>query len=123
MEILQHPDFSKYDVVMNVRRFRQWRQRLPLMPIRSRPIKINQKKTPSTSKGIKLSYYLSIFDIISNILNNPILYKTLYFGPGIEVKAKKEYWHGNLWAESPFFGQEKITINRGIYCNLFLTKT
>ena len=123
MEILQHPDFSKYDIVTNVRRFRQWRQRLPLMPIRSRPIKINQKKTPSTSKGIKLSYYLSIFDIISNILNNLILYKTLYFGPGIEVKAKKEYWHGDLWAESPFFGQEKITINRGIYCNLFLTKT
>jgi len=123
VEILQHPDFSKYDIVTNVRRFRQWRQRLPLMPIRSRPIKINQKKTPSTSKGIKLSYYLSIFDIISNILNNPILYKTLYFGPGIEVKAKKEYWHGDLWAESPFFGQEKITINRGIYCNLFLTKT
>src|SRR6266496_967402 len=123
MEILQHPDFSKYDIVTNVRRFRQWRQRLPLMPIRSRPIKINQKKTPSTSKGIKLSYYLSIFDIISNILNNPILYKTLYFGPGIEVKAKKEYWHGDFWAESLFFGQEKITINRGIYCNLFLTKT
>ena len=63
VDILQHPDFNTRDVVTNVRRFRQWRQRLPLMPIRSRPIKINQKKTPSTSKGIKLSYYLSIFDI------------------------------------------------------------
>lgn len=85
------------------------------MPIRSRPININQKKTPSTSKSIKLSYYLSIFDIISNILNNPLLYKTLYFGPGIQVEEKKEYWHGDLWAESPFFGQDKITINRGTY--------
>lgn len=112
---MQHPDFNTKDVVTNVRRFRQWRQRLPLMPIRSRPIKINQKKTPSTSKSIKPSYYLSIFDIIWNILNNPLLYKTLYFRPEIEVKENKEYWHGDLWAESPFFGQDTITINRGTY--------
>jgi hypothetical protein len=114
VEILQHPDFSVKDVVKNVRRFRQWRHRLPLMPIRSRTIKINQKKTPSTSKKTKPSYYLSISDIIWNILNNPTLYDTLYFGPGIEVKAKKEYWHGDLWAESPLFGQDKIIINQGI---------
>jgi hypothetical protein len=83
------------------------------MPIRAHSININQKKTPSTSKEIKLSYYLSIFDIIQNILNNPLLYNTLYFGPGIEVKKKKEYWHGDLWAESPLFGQDKIMINQG----------
>lgn len=114
MDILQHSDFSTNDVVKNVRRFRQWRQRLPLIPIRSRPIKINQKKTPSTSKGVKLSYYLSISDIIWNILNDPSLYKTLYFGPGIEVEAKKEYWHGDLWAESPLFGQDTIIISGGL---------
>lgn len=113
-------DFKTQDVVTNVRRFHQWRKRLPLMPIRSRPIKINQKKTPSTSKEIKLSYYLSIFDIIRNILNNPTLYEKLYFGPGIEVKEKKEYWHGDIWAESPFFSQDKITINSGLYYDLFL---
>jgi len=84
------------------------------MPIRTRTIKINQKKTPSTSKIVKSSYYISIFDIIWNILNNPSLYNTLYFGPGIEVEAKKEYWHGDLWAESPLFGQDKIIINQGI---------
>ena len=114
MEILQHPDFSTRDVVANVRRFRQWRQRLPLMPIKSYPIKIDQKKTPFTSKRIKLLYYLSIYDIIWNVLNNSLLYGTLYFGPGIEVEAKKEYWHGDLWAESPLFGQDRITINGGI---------
>jgi hypothetical protein len=74
------------------------------MPIRARPVNINRKKTPSTSKETKLSYYLSITDIIWNILNNPTLYNTLYFGPGIEAKTKKEYWHGDLWAESPLFG-------------------
>ncbi|CAB4396299.1 unnamed protein product [Rhizophagus irregularis] len=82
------------------------------MPIRTRSIKINPKKTPSTSKETKLCYYLLISDIIQSILNNPLLYDKLYFGPGIEAEEKKEYWHGDLWAESPLFGQEKITINR-----------
>lgn len=115
VEILQHQKFEVKDVVKNIRRFRQWKNRLPLMPIRTRSIKINPKKTPSTSKGTKLCYYLSIRDIIQNILNNPLLYDKLYFGPGIEAEEKKEYWHGDLWAESPLFGQEKITINRGIF--------
>ncbi|PKC56328.1 hypothetical protein RhiirA1_402217 [Rhizophagus irregularis] len=112
VEILQHQKFEVKDVVKNIRRFRQWKNRLPLMPIRTRSIKINPKKTPSTSKGTKLCYYLSIRDIIQNILNNPSLYDKLYFGPGVEAEEKKEYWHGDLWAESPLFGQEKITINR-----------
>ena len=37
----------------------------------------------------------------------------LYFEPGIEAEEKKEYWHGDLWAESPLFGQDKIIINKG----------
>src|SRR5581483_1012806 len=122
MDILKHPDFNTNDIVKNVRRFRQMRQRLPLIPIRSHPIRIDQKKTPSTSKGIKLSYYLSISDIILNILNDPLLYKTLYFGPGMEVEMKKEYWHGDLWAESPLFGQDTIIINEGFYFYFLIIK-
>ena len=90
------------------------------MPIKTRSIKINQKKTPSTSKETKACYYLSINDILWNVLNNLSLYNTLYFRPGIEVKEKKEYWHGDLWAESPLFGQEKITINGGSIFDLLL---
>ncbi|PKC03537.1 hypothetical protein RhiirA5_423612 [Rhizophagus irregularis] len=115
VDILQNPTFNANDIVKNVRKLRQWRNRLPLMPIRARPIKINQKKTPSISKETKPSYYLSIIDIIWNILNNPTLYNTLYFGPGIETEAKKEYWHGDLWAESPLFGQDEIIINHEHY--------
>src|SRR5213082_2358010 len=97
IDILQNPAFNVNDIVKNVRRLRQWRHRLPLTPIRARSIKINRKKTPSTSKEMKPSYYLSVIDIIWNILNNPTLYNALYFGPGIEAEAKKEYWHGDLW--------------------------
>ena len=93
------------------------------MPIRTRSIKINPKKTPSTSKGTKPCYYLSIRDIIQNILNNLSLYDTLYFEPGIETEEKKEYWHGDLWAKSPLFGQDKITINRGTFGLLLLKPT
>ena len=50
----------------------------------------------------------------------------LYFGPEIEAEEKKEYWHGDLWAESPLFGQENITINGGnliyFYCHKIVTK-
>ncbi|KAF0510987.1 hypothetical protein F8M41_018366 [Gigaspora margarita] len=35
----------------------------------------------------------------------------MYFGPGQEVTYKSEYWHSNLWSESPLYGQESITIN------------
>ncbi|RIB24337.1 hypothetical protein C2G38_2031947 [Gigaspora rosea] len=39
----------------------------------------------------------------------------MYFGPGVEVEEKKEYWHSDLWAESPLFGQDKIIIDRECY--------
>ena len=38
--------------------------------------------------------------------------KYMYFGSGQEVINKSEYWHGNLWAESPLFGQESIIVNK-----------
>ncbi|RIB01880.1 hypothetical protein C2G38_2255935 [Gigaspora rosea] len=65
--------------------------------------------------NVKPCYYLSIYDIIWNVLNNPSLYNTMYFGPGVEVEEKKEYWHSDLWAESPLFGQDKIIIDRECY--------
>jgi hypothetical protein len=102
------------DVVTNIRRFRQWRQRLPLIPIRSHNIKISTKKTPSTTHTSKPAYHLSISDIIWYILNNPSLFNNMYFGPAVEVEEKSEFWHGELWGESPRFGQETIAIRQGI---------
>jgi len=61
------------------------------MPIKTYPIKIDQKKILSTSREMKPSYYLSIIDIIWNILNNSILYNILYFRSEIEVEVKKKY--------------------------------
>ncbi|CAB4384513.1 unnamed protein product [Rhizophagus irregularis] len=78
-------------------------------------IKISPKKTPSTSRGSKLSYQLSISEIIWRVLNNPMLMKHMYFGPGINSEEKSEFWHGNLWGESPLFGQHEILISEVLY--------
>ncbi|KAF0559567.1 serine/threonine protein kinase [Gigaspora margarita] len=63
------------------------------MPMYSRPINISTMKTSSKSNKIKKCYYLSIKDIIWNVLNNPSLMRHMYFGPGQEVTYKLEYWH------------------------------
>lgn len=97
----------------NIRRFRNWRRRLPLLPITARTVSISSKKTPSTFPTSKSAYYLSINDIIWYVLNNPSIMKHMYFGPGIDAKIKSEFWHGSLWAESPLFGQEDIIISQG----------
>jgi hypothetical protein len=101
VDIINHPKFKSKDVVTNIRRFRKFRQRLPLLPIKSRKVHISNKKTPSTSRETKDMYYLSITDIIWYSLNNPSLFDQMYFGPGQTVERNLELWHGNLWKESP----------------------
>src|ERR1044072_7994418 len=113
VEIIHNPQFVSTHVIKNVRRFRKWRQHLPLLPISAKSIPISLKKTPSTSKDSKMAYQLSINDIIWHVLNNPSLMKHMYFGPGIDSEIKSEYWHGTLWGESSFYGKEKITISKG----------
>ncbi|CAB4391672.1 unnamed protein product [Rhizophagus irregularis] len=113
VDIIMRPEFNKDHIVKNVQRFRTWRERLPLPSISAKSISISSKKTPLTSKDSKMAYQLSISDIIWNVLNNPSLFKEMYFGPGVDSKIKSEHWHGTLWAESPLFGQEQLIISGG----------
>ena len=119
-DIIHNSEFNPTHVVKNVRRFRTWRQRLPLLPISARSISISSKKTPSTSKNSKIAYQLSVSDIIYHVLNNPSMFKHMYFGPGIDSETRTEYWHGTLWGESPLFGEDQIIISEGndVYCTL-----
>jgi len=116
-DILHNTNFNPTHVMKNVRRFRTWRERLPLLPISATSISISSKKTPSTSKDSKFAYQLSVSDIIYYVLNNPSMFEHMYFGPGIDSETKSEYWHGTLWGESPLFGENQITIleGNGIY--------
>ena len=86
------------------------------MKIQSHVIPINTKNTPSTTKDSKRVYYFSLIEHLQRILENPSLSSQLYFGPGILSKSCKELWEGNLWAESPLFGQSNLTTAQGIIC-------
>lgn len=115
VDIIMKPEFNRDHIVKNIRRFRTWRERLPLLSISANSVSISSKKTQSTSKDSKMAYQLSISDIIWYVLNNPSLFKDMYFGPGVDSETKSEYWHGTLWAESPLFGQEQLIISGGNY--------
>ena len=113
IDIICHPQFKIEDVVPNSRKFRKYRQRLPILPMKSQKISISSKKMPFTSKNIGEAYYLSISDILWHILNNPSLFNTMYFGPGQEMEKSKELWHGNIWKESARFGQASVMVAQG----------
>ncbi|CAG8564671.1 5502_t:CDS:2, partial [Cetraspora pellucida] len=113
--IISHPQFKKEDVIKNIRRFREYRQRLPLLPIKSHQIHISSKQTPSTSRNIKKAYCLFICDIIWYALNNPSTFNKMYFDPGQEVTNNYELWHGTIWKESSRFGQESVIIGNVKY--------
>jgi hypothetical protein len=115
VDIIMNSEFNGNHVVRNIRRFRTWRQHLPLLSMSENFISILSKKTPSTSKSSKKAYQLSISDIIWHVLNNPSLFKHMYFGPGVNSEVKSEYWHGTLWGESPLFGEDQIIISEMEY--------
>ena len=52
---------------------------------------------------------------LKRVLNNPKLMPKMYFGPGVVTEKKCEFWHGELWQDSPLFGECELTIDTGLY--------
>ena len=90
MIIIKHPEFRSEDATNNIRRLKSRRTRLPLLPIKSHPVSIDDKKTLSTSKPTKLAYTISIAEHLKHILNNLQLMEKMYFYYGIESEEKSE---------------------------------
>ncbi|CAG8744496.1 21860_t:CDS:2, partial [Rhizophagus irregularis] len=86
--------------------------------IKKYTIPISNMKTQSTSQPFREAYAISLFDIIKKTLSNPLLISKMYNGPGIEVENKSEFWHGELWQQSPLFGEHNITINSGDFVHI-----
>ena len=97
MVILKHPQFDSRDATSNIRRLRSQRTRLPLLPVKSHCVFIDDRKMPSTSNPTKLAYTISIKEHLKHTLNNPRLMEKMYFGHGIESPEKSELWHGDIW--------------------------
>ena len=66
------------------------------------------QQTPSTYKSSKEAFTISPLTHLERILNNPILISKMYFGPGVVTDEKQEFWHGELWQDSPMFGEYEI---------------
>jgi len=113
VSILLHEKFRSEDVVKSMRSIKRFRSGLPLMVIKSHDVKLSSKDTPSTSKKSKGAYSFSVIDHIKRLLSNPKLRDDLYFGEGIETNSKSEFWHGELWQQSPLFGAEYYRHNNG----------
>jgi len=113
--IISHPHFKSAEVPQNVRTMRKWRERLPLHTIKAHTIPIKTKHTPSTSTPVKQAYTFSLYELIEQVLCDPILFKKMYFGPGKSSSCNHEFWHGNIWKQSPLFGEEYICIQNGLY--------
>jgi len=114
IQILLHPKFERNHLITNLQSLKKQREQLPLMEIKSHVIPINTKDTPSTAKDSTRVYYFSLIEHIRRILKNPSLSSQLYFGPGIFSKSCEELWEGDLWAESPLFGQSNLTTTQGM---------
>ncbi|GBC04305.1 hypothetical protein RclHR1_05600005 [Rhizophagus clarus] len=82
-----------------------------LLPFTGKLILIDLRNTPSKTLPLKETYTFSIKSHIYHIINNPTLMPKMYFGPGVEKEERTELWHGNLWKESPLFGETLIVIN------------
>ena len=80
MIIIKHSQFRSQDAMDNIRRLRAERVKLPLSIVKSHPIHIDDQKTPSTSKPVKLAYMISIKEHLGHILNNPWMMEKMYFG-------------------------------------------
>lgn len=113
VKILNDPDFCISDLPLSITTLKQIRRGLPLMALNSHNVKINPMDTPSTTVTQKEGYTFSLLDHIQRILKNQSLFSKMYFGPGIEASEVVELWHGQLWKESPIFGETFLKVNNG----------
>ena len=43
----------------------------------------------------------------------------MYFGPEIEVSEVIELWHGQVWKESPMFGEISLLVDNSKFLNSY----
>ncbi|CAB4391420.1 unnamed protein product [Rhizophagus irregularis] len=115
IKILKHPDFRISELPLSITTLKKMRRGLPLMTLNSHDVKINPMDTPSTTLTQKEGYTFSLLDHIQRILKNPFLFSKMYFGPGVEASEVVELWEGQIWKESPIFGETSLLINNVLY--------
>lgn len=108
--IMKDQKFNPEHLMHNLQPLTKIRKKLPLMNIRKTLVNISDRKTQTKVMSIKPAYTFSIVQYLERILSNPAICKRMYFGPAILTENRIEFWHGDLWQESPLFGSSSITI-------------
>ncbi|RIB19608.1 hypothetical protein C2G38_2035934 [Gigaspora rosea] len=115
IQILFHPKFEKSYLTSNLQGLKRQRKQLPLMKIQSHMVPVNVRNTPLTIKDSTRVYFFSLIEHLQRILKNLFFSSQLYFGSGIFSKSCEELWEGDLWAESPLFGQSNLITAQGSF--------
>ena len=84
-----------------------------MVEIRQHNVPLCIDKAPSTCEYTKKAFTISPLIHLERVLNNPVLIPKMYFGPGVITNEKWEFWHGELWQDSPLFGEHEIKSGEG----------
>jgi len=115
VQIVQHPNFS----VPNVPSYSQAKRLL--REVRTIPTYVHNlpvvktNSSEGTSKVTTPAYLHSVTDIIKRAMESEILRTHMYFGAGQRVDNAQEFYHGDLWKESPLFGVDSVVNLEGTY--------
>lgn len=109
LRILRHSDFRLEDVPSSYKQCRTYLSSLPSLPIRVRDLQLNKKDLPTgIPSAITPVYSYSVKDVLLRALQMPSIASQMYFGIGRKAMKSKEFWHGEIWRESPLFGESIV---------------
>ena len=109
VRIIRHPNFLASDVpsYSQIKRLHRG-VRTITTHIRQLPIRT------ATSKKFTPTYTHSVIDIIRRAMESRILRSQMFFGAGQRVENSREFYHGDLWKESPLFGIDSVFNSAGM---------
>ena len=109
VRIIRHPNFLASDVpsYSQIKRLHRG-VRTITTHIRQLPIRT------ATSKEFTPTYTHSVIDIIRRAMESRILRSQMFFGAGQRVENSQEFYHGDLWKESPLFGVDSVFNSAGM---------
>ena len=115
VQIVQHPNFSAPNVPSYSQAKRLLREvRTIPTHVHNLPV-VKTNSSEGISKATTPAYLHSVADIIKRAMESQILRTHMYFGAGRLVDNAQEFYHGDLWKESPLFGADSVINSAGTY--------
>ena len=117
VSILSHPEFNKSHLPPSYKAAKKLLRGIPCLPIHLRNLPIKWTSNQHKTKFVP-AYTYTVEDILKRQLESPSLRGAMYFGPGRKTSQPREFWDGELWRQSPLFGEGKAYRNDGMYDDL-----